>query len=317
MNFIGTSCVQCGHAFEDGDDVVVCPECGAPHHRSCYRDLGHCALSNQHASDFAWQAPTDPAVAAGKHTVVCPSCNTVNPKDSVFCQMCGTRLDKPLTEQQNEHHTDAPPASNAFGFGTADSDDANAQWEVSGISAREISTYVGNSTFYFLRQFQMLMRTKFNISWNWAAFMFQHFYFFYRKMYLIGIGVMVLTLIIDIPATLYSIEFFKSQYVADAIVNTSLMAAVEQMLPMLQFFNVAMRSLCALFANKFFLRKALSDITCARTSAGPSGVECRDYYVSLYTRGRPNLLIIGLVIGIYLLGSSALATYLLTMAGIS
>ena len=26
-------CPVCKKQFEDGDDIVVCPECGTPHHR--------------------------------------------------------------------------------------------------------------------------------------------------------------------------------------------------------------------------------------------------------------------------------------------
>ena len=41
-----TKKLTCGvcHAylFED-DDVVYCPVCGAPHHRDCYKSIGHCA----------------------------------------------------------------------------------------------------------------------------------------------------------------------------------------------------------------------------------------------------------------------------------
>ena len=44
MNYKGVSCPVCGQEFKEGDDIVVCPECGAPHHRSCYKQLGNCDL---------------------------------------------------------------------------------------------------------------------------------------------------------------------------------------------------------------------------------------------------------------------------------
>ncbi|MBO5103830.1 MAG: hypothetical protein J6B74_02035 [Ruminococcus sp.] len=43
MNFVGEKCVFCGEVFKDGDDVVVCPECGSPHHRECYKKENRCA----------------------------------------------------------------------------------------------------------------------------------------------------------------------------------------------------------------------------------------------------------------------------------
>ena len=47
MNYQGVCCPVCGKPFQEGDDIVVCPECGAPHHRECYKSLGHCALQDQ------------------------------------------------------------------------------------------------------------------------------------------------------------------------------------------------------------------------------------------------------------------------------
>ena len=35
MDFTKYTCPVCGETFQNGDDVVVCPECGAPHHREC------------------------------------------------------------------------------------------------------------------------------------------------------------------------------------------------------------------------------------------------------------------------------------------
>lgn len=29
MNYKGVSCPVCGQEFKEGDDIVVCPECGA------------------------------------------------------------------------------------------------------------------------------------------------------------------------------------------------------------------------------------------------------------------------------------------------
>ena len=58
-NYTGYHCPVCGKAFVQGDDVVVCPDCGAPHHRECYRRLGHCALEDKHASGAQWQPQED------------------------------------------------------------------------------------------------------------------------------------------------------------------------------------------------------------------------------------------------------------------
>jgi predicted nucleic acid-binding Zn-ribbon protein len=46
--FTGLECAACCEVFADGDDVVVCPECGTPHHRSCYAENGECVNAESH-----------------------------------------------------------------------------------------------------------------------------------------------------------------------------------------------------------------------------------------------------------------------------
>ena len=45
------SCVLCHAYLFPEDDVVYCPECGAPHHRECYNSIGKCALSEFHGTE--------------------------------------------------------------------------------------------------------------------------------------------------------------------------------------------------------------------------------------------------------------------------
>ena len=40
--FTGCPCSVCGKALTDTDDIVVCPDCGAPYHRACYEKQGGC-----------------------------------------------------------------------------------------------------------------------------------------------------------------------------------------------------------------------------------------------------------------------------------
>ena len=35
-------CPVCENEFTNDDDIVVCPLCGTPHHRECYKKNGEC-----------------------------------------------------------------------------------------------------------------------------------------------------------------------------------------------------------------------------------------------------------------------------------
>ena len=52
MEFSEFQCPVCNKTFQDGDDVVVCPECGAPHHRECYEQNGHCFYEDTRMYNF-------------------------------------------------------------------------------------------------------------------------------------------------------------------------------------------------------------------------------------------------------------------------
>ena len=38
--FKNEKCAACGMKFFDDEDIVVCPECGAPYHRECWNRVG-------------------------------------------------------------------------------------------------------------------------------------------------------------------------------------------------------------------------------------------------------------------------------------
>lgn len=51
MDFKKYFCPVCNNQFNDEDDVVVCPECGTPHHRECYKNNGGCFNVKLHGSE--------------------------------------------------------------------------------------------------------------------------------------------------------------------------------------------------------------------------------------------------------------------------
>lgn len=104
MDYRGQHCPICGKEFCDGDDIVVCPECGTPYHRECYKTAGHCVNEEHHGESFEWKPETAPhaeekAPNAGQnanddgHKVVfCPVCGRENPAEEPNCLNCGARL---------------------------------------------------------------------------------------------------------------------------------------------------------------------------------------------------------------------------------
>lgn len=311
----GVPCTHCRKNFNEGDDIVVCPDCGAPYHRTCYQEVGYCELEDKHGPDFSWTPPVSEKVAAGG-TVTCPNCNSANPKASSFCQMCGSRLYSP-----------SPNEGELFGGrvrlpGTEDATprrvDAVDQWEINGVSAHELSAFVGSNAYYFLRQFQFLLNTPGKISWNWCAFLFGPFYFFYRKMYLYGAAILSFYLF----SILYWTQSFAPAIVAawqqtspDLLTVFPLETVAGSIVVFLTLCNppnILMAVVGALFANKLYLRKAI--LTTGRMrSAFAERVGSRDYFSALYYKGNVNILaaILALMVTSFFL--SALSYFVITL----
>ena len=68
--YTGLECPVCKNTFKEADDIVVCPECGAPYHRTCYQKEGHCIYEDKHGTDQAWQAKDRNMLAQIAHRIL-------------------------------------------------------------------------------------------------------------------------------------------------------------------------------------------------------------------------------------------------------
>lgn len=50
MDYKNYFCPVCGEDFNENSDVVVCPDCGSPHHRACWLENGRCFNSESHGT---------------------------------------------------------------------------------------------------------------------------------------------------------------------------------------------------------------------------------------------------------------------------
>ncbi len=55
MRFENQICPVCNEKFNENDEIVVCPDCGTPHHRNCYNSLGECKNKSLHSEGFSFK----------------------------------------------------------------------------------------------------------------------------------------------------------------------------------------------------------------------------------------------------------------------
>lgn len=232
MEFFKYKCPVCDQQFKSGDDIVVCPECGAPHHRECYEATGQCFYKDKHSDDFSFEeasSENNPKTDNDKDndTVTCPKCNHINEDTTFYCEKCGYPLN---VEDRNKQQTNNPNTENnpfgqttpPFGFGgPAIQFDPLAglksDEEISeNVKVGEMAKFIGKTTQYYLLVFDRIKKTG-NSKFNFSAFLFSGVYFLYRKMTVIGIFVSLLFLALTVGETFIQLmpeyqELFTTLY---------------------------------------------------------------------------------------------------------
>lgn len=196
IDYTGLQCPACHQPFRESDDIVVCPECGAPHHRECFAKAGHCALEDKHGTPDDWSHQEHPRQAA--LTKECPRCHAMNEEEALFCKECGQSLhyyskteDNPADDApQPPPHRQGPFPGPMPGYpnampvnpiGTISPED-----DLGGVTALDLAKAVQSNARYYLFVFARIHRLG-RSRFNFAAFFFNGAWYLFRKQYLIGI----------------------------------------------------------------------------------------------------------------------------------
>ncbi len=188
----GQSCPVCGQHFGENDDIVACPICGAPHHRDCWKQEGHCHFAADHGTERQWAKgePTIKVEPPPTSDQQCPRCGSKNPEFAEFCSHCGRELN--VTGWQSDppprvHHFTpphggfVPPPTGRDPFGGVPRTDT-----IDGVSVETIAEVLGANSTYYLPRFLHMHRAGKKVSWNWAAFLLPYNWLLYRKNMLWG-----------------------------------------------------------------------------------------------------------------------------------
>ena len=322
--YTGNHCPVCEQAFTDTDDIVVCPDCGTPSHRDCWKKVGACMHRSEHAAGFEWQPEIGPNADKAAHEATCPNCGTRNTPGAARCSHCGCPLprseadsaDAAKPEEQVPIYARDPSAVNNRSAApgphietySADREGGIYRREIGpedtidGIKAKDWAAYVGRSPMYYLMQFFRMSITNRKAAVCLSAFLFGPAYLFYRKMWKEGLLTAILTIVLSIPTFIEIISVF----------NPSLLGAMPLgWLPVAV--NVcavaswALNIILGLFAVSWYRREAKKNID--RIYADyPDGEARTD---ALLQKGGTNLLAALLYFGIMLL----LASLVINLAG--
>ena len=189
------SCAMCGEPFDEESDVVVCPACGAPHHRDCWKETGHCACEEKHAEGYEWHpekmyigdvkfppdSEKEPLASGDDETARCPNCGKMTKKSEKYCEYCGYY--KYVEPDSFADMSDEARLEELFPFDPAE--------KIQGVPAGDYKRFVGRMWIYYIPRFLRMSRSKSPVSFNITAFFTHGFWFVSRRMYLPGIAMIM------------------------------------------------------------------------------------------------------------------------------
>lgn len=331
MKYIGIPCAGCGKPFTADDDVVVCPDCGTPYHRACYKELGHCVHEQRHAEGYVWQPPKvapGPSVpleeqqsprSADDGYVMCSRCGTVNPVGRERCELCGYPLKEtgeriPAGDRETED-------GGSFAEYVRDQYNINPNEKLANeLTAREVAAYVGPNALSFLYKFRAMLQRKNPISFNLGAFLFSGFYCFYRKMYALGAILLAVQIGCYIPFAINYIPYFQDMMAAGAttlaeLTHINTLSPYYQAListaSIAEYGNLIVSVLCSLFFNHFYLKKVTQQVNIQRYR-GHAAAGTQQYYQNLARLGGTSwLTVFLLIIGLFSVVSIVSSVFIL------
>ena len=265
LNNANEKCAVCNAYLFEEDDVVYCPECGAPHHRDCYSSIGHCALEEFHGTENQYKKPEpqsetqvngDEAQPVQSDIIVCGMCGEKYETTEDFCPKCNTPN---IIKTSGGRFV-------TFDFlgGVHPKTDLG-----NGVTANEAKKFVASNTHRYIPKFVGFKKGK-KASWNWLAFLTPCGWLMSRKMYLLGaiIGAMQIAFtMLNVPfsAAINQLDFSEAtNYMESAIImaeNFSLIGEIAFVAAVIGLLlQLVLRIVIGAFGDLIYNRRVIAKV---------------------------------------------------------
>jgi hypothetical protein len=300
-------CPICGIDFTDEDDVVVCPDCGTPHHRECWINKGHCANEALHGTEDSLECTYKKA-----------SC-----EDDVIPELVSDDKSGEYTSEAHTHtiftHDFNQNEQNENG-----QQPPRPSFNINGKPGVLYEIALRKNQKYYIPRFIVMDQGVKGTGWNFMAFICPLAWCIYRKMYKLAAIILAVYMAL-MGASVYSVmqdkplmEAFNECYEEDTqfLVKVAAYSNEESgatLTPKQQKFfeltekftipsyiywgtlivSYAMKFVVAIFANKLYFAKLTKSIETAESK----GLEGDALKIYLYKKNGVLPLIVALIIG--------------------
>lgn len=298
-DFTNKICPVCHAAFTENADIVVCPECGTPHHRVCYLAKNRCAFEELHKTGYVWNghlpeeapeqpsADTKPETAADPHHAEYPA-DSPQPKARIKI-----RPPEEFETAEEYYHQ----------FEHIFNDDARGD---DGVSLRELCAFTTKSVIHYGNAFTVFRGDttgrKSSVFVNFCSGLFLPVHQFYRKMDLLGVIVLAMCVLFSLPEML-----FGSGLIDTGKLDVSVQAMISLSYYLCNMLEILLMVILTMFGDFFYYKHAVKKIKKIRARFGENLGE--EYYSALSESGRPSAL--RAVVGFLLLALSMACVRLL------
>lgn len=212
--YYGCPCEGCGKPLTLQDDIVVCPDCGAPYHRTCYEKMGLCIHAPAHGAGYEWKFPYQDAQLR-----TCPACGERTLRSESVCRCCGAALPPESAEQPNDRAAASAEQNRDFDYSGMYRDEMYRSFTekvidpvhrnvraafgkdelIDGVPYQDWVDYIGTAAPVYLNDYSQMQLRHSKISMSFSALLFGPFYFFYRKAWKPAFGFLAAELLLFVP----------------------------------------------------------------------------------------------------------------------
>lgn len=297
-NYIGSKCMICEELFKEDDDIVVCPDCGTPYHRECWKKEDKCINEKLHESGMSWipEEQKCPHTENDGEPIRCIRCGSENDSSKLFCGECGMPLSQGRNDERpfnggvqgGEFNNSQNGGTNGFNpyYGQFGQQQFNNQAQkeqnpyrqnpfgmnvqqirltedsdIDGIKLGDLIEYEGRKSRMIVANFIKFAKTGMKTSFNFPALFMPELYFFYRKMNKKGVFFLIAAFILSIPSLLYyGQEGTMGMVLFDTSINFE-STAVIALTNFTALISTVLNVVAGLYANYWYYQQARQEIT--------------------------------------------------------